>query len=69
MADKKEDRRKFLKRGLGTATVITLGGIAATSLLKEEDGRNTENPFEYNIDNFKKVDPALLKYNEDPSYH
>jgi len=58
MADKKEDdsiaRRNFLKKGLGTAAGITLTGVAGLSILQEESGRNKENPFEYNIDNFKK---------------
>ena len=65
MADKKEDRRKFLKKSLGTATGVTLAGIAGVSLLKEESGRNQENPFEYNIDNFKTIDKSLLKYSEE----
>lgn len=65
MADKKEDRRKFLKKSLGTATGVTLAGIAGVSLLKEESGRNQKNPFEYNIDNFKTIDKSLLKYNEE----
>jgi hypothetical protein len=65
MADKKEDRRKFLKKSLGTATGVTLAGIAGVSLLNEESGRNQENPYEYNIDNFKTIDKNLLKYNEE----
>jgi len=70
MADKKEDdsiaRRNFLKKGLGTAAGITLTGVAGLSILQEESGRNKENPFEYNIDNFKKIDERFLIYKEEP---
>jgi len=69
MADQKKnksnDRREFLKKGLGTAAGVTLVGIAGISLLKEEDGRNKENPFKYNIDNFKKIDKSFLTYKEE----
>jgi hypothetical protein len=63
--DKSIPRRKFVKNGLGVAAGITITGIAGISLLKEETGRNTENPFEYNIDSFKKIDNQLLKYYEE----
>ena len=69
MSEQKEqksiDRRKFVKGGLGAAAGITITGIAGISLLKEESGRNTENPFEYNIDKFKTIDPNLLHYLEE----
>ena len=65
--DKSNDRREFLKKGLGTAAGIGLVSVAGISLLKEESGRNSKNPFEYNIDNFKTVDPSLLIYKEEPS--
>ncbi len=65
--DKSIDRRDFIKKGLGTAAGVTLAGVAGISLLKEESGRNQENPFEYDIENFKKIDEALLNYNEEAS--
>ncbi len=63
--DKSNDRREFIKKGLGTAAGIGLVGVAGISLLKEESGRNTENPFEYNIDDFKTIDKGLLTYKEE----
>lgn len=63
--DKSNDRREFIKKGLGTAAGIGLVGVAGISLLKEESGRNSENPFEYNIDEFKKIDESLLTYKEE----
>ncbi len=65
--DKRNPRREFIKKGLGTAAGITLTGIAGISLLKEGNGRNQDNPFEYNIDNFKTIDESLLNYKEEPS--
>lgn len=69
MADQKKEksiaRRKFVKNSLGTVAGITLTGIAGISLLKQESGRNQNNPFEYNIDNFKNIDKSLLTYKEE----
>lgn len=55
----------FNKKSIITIAVVVITGIAIISLLKEETGRNTENPFEYNIDNFKKADSNLLTYTEE----
>ena len=63
--DKSITRRKFVQKGVGVAAGITITGIAGISLLKEESGRNTENPFEYKLDRFKEIEEKLLNYAEE----
>ena len=42
-------------------TVSLLLNIACT---RDKPGKKQENPFEYDISKFKKIDPALIKYRE-----
>ncbi len=42
-------------------TVSLLLNIACT---RDKPGKKQENPFEYDISKFKKIDPALIKYKE-----
>jgi hypothetical protein len=50
-------RRGFLHRGAGGAAAVILGGTAAARAA--DTGRN---PFAYDIDRFRRTDPALVGY-------
>jgi hypothetical protein len=59
-------RRDFMSVGLNTVAGIGIGGIAGVLLTNflRRDKPNRDNPFEYDIDSFKQIDPVLRTYSE-----
>ena len=54
------NRREFLGRSVGGALAVAVGGLPPPSRLAAGD--SGKNPFAYDLDKYRKVDPRLVHY-------
>ena len=59
--------RKLVNFGL-IVLAITIALIIAKDFIGKKAGKNIENPYEYNVDEFRKVDSTLILYRETASF-
>ena len=64
--NKRINRRDVMRVGLNTLAGIGIGGVSGVLLANvlRRDKPVRDNPFEYDIDSFKQIDPALRTYSE-----
>ena len=57
-------RRKFLGTSAVTAGLVGVGAVAVVVATRRTHARQRTNPFAYNVDQFRKTDPALIHYQQ-----